>query len=533
MKKIVKALVPLLILLVLGACSDTSTEVHIDQETGKAAAVEASAESSAEASAEGAYTAQDVADMFNKPPAAETSTAPDGDAPVALVLPEDLTAGVYYGRSVYIHESGVAFWGAEETLCSALVDAEGGLYDPCVEIELPHYIWSITMIDDNMYLATDGGFYRLNLTEYNQGSTVMELLSETVLFNGFTIYDGNVYYARDYNLCRFPLDTGVEETLVSSVNDYDVTTAGIFFTTEGTGLYLMPHDRSSQTELLGTDADSSFIISGTNLYHWSGDGAYAFCYDLTTGTEEKISLDRQRYTGEYIWVMDDRLLYTDKEDDVYAHAFDDGREWELTNLYVLPDKHAALVRGEMMYYRYSETVYWLQMREDQRGSLSLSGFAEAPESTYVPAEPDAVTSATAETAPADYNISSGLNLYQSGNDAIVETDHFTMSLPADISWSLEIVDSDTIRFFHSQAYLEGYGGTFLTIHALDVGDESYLDWPDYSTLGTSGGKQYIATRPTDVQYNTSDPVQGEEYGDLLFHARLFYEFELDNPFHLK
>lgn len=526
MKKYVKTLVLLLILLFLGACDQGPATAQVGEGAGKAPAME-------ESVPEGAYTAEDVAEMFDKPPAAEASTAPDAPA-FTLELPADLLEGVVHGRSVCIHPNGVAFWGAEETLCSALVDGEGNLYDPCVEIELPHYIWSIAMVDDNMYLATDGGFYCLNLTEFSSGSTVMDQISETVMFNGFSIYQNCIYYFREGNLCRFPLDSGVEEILVEDLEDYEVTAGGIFYTTAGTGLYLLPHDPGEPVLLGDTEPEASFTISGTDLYHWSGDTAYVFRVDLATGTAEKLSLDHQRYATENVWVLDDRILYTDSAEDVCAHDLNDQHEWALDNLYVLPNEHDALIQGDMMYYRYAETVYWVHMRYDERGSIGLSEFAGsgAAAETVVP-EPDATTSATAEAPPADYMISSGLNLYQDGDMAIVETDHFTMSLPADISWSLEIVDNDTIRFFHSQAYLEGYGGTFLTIHALDAGDESYLDWPDYSTLGTSNGKQYIATRPTDVQYNTADPVQGEEYGDLLFHARLFYEFELDNPFHLK
>lgn len=508
----------LLLSLLLCACSDGSVTVGDlpDVSTPEAVSVpEATAETESPTG-------------VTKPPSMADTTRDS----ISDETPEEATAStdseIILGRNVFVHKSGVAFWGAEEALCSALLDENGVLYDPYVEAELPDYIWSIAIVDDDCYLSTGSGFYRLNLTDFSEGSAVMEQLCDITMYDGFSIFEGQVYFLDGSDLYRLSLADASLELILSNVSDFELTTDRIYCTSTFGGLYQMPYDGTDKQLLADTDTYSHLQIWNDTAIFWGRNDTEPRYYDLYTGEYGYMALPNQNSYSSALWFIGDELLYTLSDGDVQRCDLVTGACSDEDHLYLLPEKHEGTQVGEMLYYSYASTVYWANLQEGWRDSYAISDFAVETQSQ--PPE-DAVTSATTSTS--DYNISAGLDIVQVGDMAVLSTDHFTMELPASISWSMRVVDEYTLQFFHTQAEADGYGGVFLTIHALDVGDDRYLDWPDYSTLGISNGKQYIATRPTDVQFNTTDAAQAEEYRQLLFHANLFYEFELDNPFTLK
>lgn len=133
-----------------------------------------------------------------------------------------------------------------------------------------------------------------------------------------------------------------------------------------------------------------------------------------------------------------------------------------------------------------------------------------------------------------YNIASGIRVRASEGAAYLETDDFSMYLPGDISWDYEVVNSDTISIYHTQAKEEGYGGHVVSIRAFDWGVNDYAEYPDWSVAGLNSEKKFISIFPTDVQFNGKDSVQAEEYNRLLNVAKRMdcedEELAKDNPF---
>lgn len=114
-----------------------------------------------------------------------------------------------------------------------------------------------------------------------------------------------------------------------------------------------------------------------------------------------------------------------------------------------------------------------------------------------------------------FSISSGLSVHYSEGLGYLETDYFTICLPGNISWEYEIVDQDTISFIYTPARDSGVGGRFLTITAYDWSDNGYESLPRWSIAGLDEEKKYVASLPTDLQYDASDSLQTEEFQRLI------------------
>ncbi len=97
------------------------------------------------------------------------------------------------GRRVFVHSSGVAFWGADEKLCSALTDENGNLYDFIIEAELSSHLWNVAILGNDCFWATSDGLLRFSLSEFEQGSAQMDLLCDNSIYDGFSIYQDQIY----------------------------------------------------------------------------------------------------------------------------------------------------------------------------------------------------------------------------------------------------------------------------------------------------------------------------------------------------
>ena len=133
-----------------------------------------------------------------------------------------------------------------------------------------------------------------------------------------------------------------------------------------------------------------------------------------------------------------------------------------------------------------------------------------------------------------YNIASGIKTRASEGASYLETDHFSLYLPGDISWDYEVLDNTAISIYYTPAKENGYGGHVVTIEAYEWGDNEYGEFPSWSVAGLSNDKKYVAIYPTDVQFDPSDPDQANEYTRLLDVAQRMNcedeELAKDNPF---
>ena len=121
-------------------------------------------------------------------------------------------------------------------------------------------------------------------------------------------------------------------------------------------------------------------------------------------------------------------------------------------------------------------------------------------------ETEVVTEETENTpeVQADYDIAAGLKLKDKDGVKTLSTDHFTLKLTHGKSWDAKVNSKTSITIYNTALYEANRGGKLVTILAYDVGDESYDVLPEYSVIGKSGDKVYIASYPTDMQYDSSN-----------------------------
>lgn len=456
-------------------------------------------------------------------PPTSSPTAEPTPTPTEMVN-GDLTDGVVLGRSVFLHPSGVAFWGADTALCSALTDDSGMLYDYVVEGTLSSDLWCVAIVDDDGFLGTSDGLFRFSLSEFEQGSAEMELLNETALYDGFSIYDGQIYYLSGNTLYAMPQSGGSTTQIASSVLDYSITNQGVYFTDENGGLYRKPFGDGQQELLTNTPAETRFMLHGSTVYYWTPSG---LVYSWTSGSDsQELPLANAVDPSECVWPADDILIYTDTNGDVHEYSLTTGADVLRDELYTLPEKEKGFLSGNMLYYSYSTSAYWDNLVTGDSDGVSFSEFADAePSETAAPVE---------SRDPADFDISSGLKIDISGDKQILSNDYFSVALPASPSWDVEVTDANTIVFYYPPARDAGYGGNFVTIQAFDWSDNTYADFPHWTMAGMDPYKKYIAIFPTDVRYDPSDATQQAEFQILSSAAQAIDDTENPdgNPFEI-
>lgn len=117
----------------------------------------------------------------------------------------------------------------------------------------------------------------------------------------------------------------------------------------------------------------------------------------------------------------------------------------------------------------------------------------------------------------EIDISSGLTERMDGDNKILETDWFTITLPAGDTWSYDYnPDSGWLELFTLSSRYTGEqgtaGGSLVFIHAVDPEtDTTYKEWSQYWEFGTVGDKLIVGNFPSDVQWNQNSKTAEEEY----------------------
>ena len=114
-------------------------------------------------------------------------------------------------------------------------------------------------------------------------------------------------------------------------------------------------------------------------------------------------------------------------------------------------------------------------------------------------------------AQTDYDIAAGLKLKDKDGKKTLSTDHFTLTLSHGDSWDAKVNSKNSITIYNTALYEANRGGKLVTILAYDAGDESFDALPEYSVIGESSEKVYIAAFPTDMQYDSKDKKAVADY----------------------
>lgn len=447
----------------------------------------------------------------------------------AASAPKSLTDGVILGRSVFIDEdNNVAFWRANETLCSGLVDLSGQIYDYYAEGEFPISLWSIAIRGDDCVLGASEGMFLMSLSAFGQGVNQMMKLNMHGVYDGFSILDDYIYYQADEELYRAAFTGDGETRMTSGVFDFELTSDGIYYTSVDGGLYRIGPDGGDRTKLADTGDETHLFARSSDLLCWAAGENCVYLWDVEENAAREIALDDTLAENECVWpVGEDAFIYTDDDDEVHRCTISEGSDVVVDELSVLPDKGNGCLLNDVLYYCYADTVYWDDLLTCQKGSAELGGdFPEASGGTSAPQEGGTQPPAAGGT----FDISSNIQFQASQGYTLLINDYFSVCLPMLPEWEVEVIDDETLSFIYPPAAEAGFGGQFLTIKAFDLDDYSYEDFPAWSLAGVDSQKQYVAIFPTDVRYDPDSDTQMEEFNILYSAAREIDASAAYNPF---
>ena len=444
---------------------------------------------------------------------------------------KDYRDGVIHASELIL-QNGVAFWGYDGKLCSALQDEKKDLYDFVSEGELGTKIYGIAINGSYMYMATADGLLCLSLEEADQGQSVPEVIDDHSFSNDdFEIYDGNIYFTYGTYLYRVPEQGGESKKLEENIECFQVTSDGLYCLNKDGNLLLISLDGTERKTLHELGCTGGIFFCGDRAYVMTGKEDN-FIYEYTPETNDVKELQLENTLSPYyeIWADGECIYYEAEDFNIYRHDLDTGEETALAAEYDLPDHSCGYLEDSVIYYVYSDYLYWMHLDSGESFKLHKNDVLEDSGSSSQSARPE--TDAAIDPGMGDdgYNIAEGLTVANSEGQARLESRYFTLYLPADGDWGYRVINDTTFEIYYEPAYRAGFGGNLVTIQALDWGDNSYEDAPSYTIAGLSGDKKYIAFFPTDVQY---DVDQADGYSRMSEYVRRIDSSEeaaKDNPF---
>lgn len=443
---------------------------------------------------------------------------------------KDYRDGIIHGSELILH-NGVAFWGYEGQLCSALLDEKDDLYDFVSEGELGSKISGIAINGSFMYMTTADGLLRLSLEEAEQGQSVPKVLDDHSFSNDdFEMYDGNIYFTYGRYLYRVPEQGGESKKLEEGIECFQVSSEGIYCLNEDGDLLLLSLDGTERKTLHELGCTGGIFFCGDLAYIMTGkEDDFVYEYAPETNDVKELRLENTLSPYYEIWATGECIYYEAEDFNIYRHDLDTGEEALVEAEYDLPDHSCGYLEDSTIYYVYSDYLYWMHL--DGGGSFRMhkNEVLEGSSSVSQSARPGKDAAADKGTA-GGYNIAEGLTVSNSEGQARLESEYFTLYLPADGDWAYRVVDDTTFEIYYEPAYEAGFGGNLVTIGAFDWGDNSYEDDPSYTIAGLGENKKYVAFFPTDVQF---DVRQAEGYTRMSEYVRRIDSSEeaaKDNPF---
>ena len=166
-------------------------------------------------------------------------------------------------------------------------------------------------------------------------------------------------------------------------------------------------------------------------------------------------------------------------------------------------------------------------------SMTACGSKEEPtdeSSADTQTEEQAATDETAE----DYDIAANLKLMGDPEGVkIVDTDHFTLTLPLGGTWDYDYDSKTSITFYNIAGREADCGGRLFSLVAYEPDDKSYETLPHYSVVGEAGGKVYVAEYPSDVQADIEVEEHMEQYQTVYAEVNKIETKAADSPLVLK
>ncbi|NLD20222.1 MAG: hypothetical protein GX663_08260 [Clostridiales bacterium] len=443
---------------------------------------------------------------------------------------KDSMKDVTLGRSVAVDSSNVAFWGHGNYLCSGLVDDAGSIGDFTIEAQMTSGINSLAVFESDLYVAAADGFFRYGLEEMEKGGTVKpKQLMDDSLSDGFEIYDGKIYYIYGYTLYSMNTSGKGETTVAEDVNDYDVTSDGIYYTKKDGNIYLLSTDGAQQNLLAKTEEPCTINITGDNIYYSSQKGKDVYVYNIKKETSTKAYKKEALAPYSYVWANEDYMLYKTDSYKCRIVSLADVKEFKATDADDLPDKEQGVMVGNTLYgyNKYSGKLYEYNLADKTYKETKMEEVLA-----------DLLAKSEKKSSPSNsgsYDIADNIIRYAGeGSEDMLDTKYFSLLVPNDVEWEWEKNDSTSITIYYSPAK-KSNGGEVVTIAAYDWGSNAYGDLPDYTIAGKTEDKIYVAIFPTDQQVSSTDEKQSSEYAKLVKHMRNVNDKATSgsNPFSVK
>lgn len=461
------------------------------------------------------------------------------------VISEAKETGEKVCRSGYVAiVNNVLFFPYENHLCSALIEEDGSVIEIISEGTFSEKLLGLNVYGTDLYLSLQSGFYKMDLKTMEQPVQI----STESNYGDIIISDDYLYFLHNSCVSRIPLEGGTAETLTPEAKDYAITNQAIYYTTGNGKLYRGALDGSS-SEKLGDIPDNARLHLVKDQLFIVGDEVLQ--YDLSKKELSGIPLS---YDIDPEWaalVTENELLYCCTDGPTIRYDFKTQKETDIGYVYI-PDKwYLQTYNGfAYMYWgsdklkaldltSFEDTEYYVTEALDAAGGENQSGGQnEAGGENQSGGQNEAGSREEAtqgqDTSQDGYRIDANLYAKTSeGTVAFMATDYFCLYFNYnDFSnglWEWETVDDTTISFYYAPARAAGYGGLVFSLRAYDWGDNGYADWPHYAMAGLTNAKKYVVTFPTDVQYDSNDAGQTEEYQRLFQYAERIDENNSDNP----
>lgn len=163
-------------------------------------------------------------------------------------------------------------------------------------------------------------------------------------------------------------------------------------------------------------------------------------------------------------------------------------------------------------------------------AMTACGSMTEPESE---AEPQKETGQESTEDSGDYDIASNLQLAGGGDEKVIDTDHFTITLTHGSSWDYTVDSKTSVTIYNVAARDANCGGRLVSIKSYDPADKDYEMLPSYSVIGEKNGKMYIAEYPSDVQFDPTDEQAAADYQAVYEEVSRIREGAADSPIVLK
>ena len=448
---------------------------------------------------------------------------------VSVNARKDYKEGVIDASEIIVCK-GVVFWGCEGHLCSALLDGQGKLYDFISEGSLSAEIYSLALEDSTIYMATDLGIIGLPLEEHEREQSNASVINDHKLSNSsFQIYNDYIYFTYGRSLYRVSKQGGEEEKLEKEVEEFQVTTEGIYCLDTDGDLICVSFDGTERKTLYELNSSGDLVFYQDKAYITTGEADdYIYEYDTQADAIRKIYFENTLSQYDPVWVTEEAVYYDSEHYETFRYDKNSGKEIPTGTQYSLPDYRQGYLENDVLCYVLADTLFWMNLETGESNKIDKKMAVKG----------DQAKSQTKEEPVTDipdtsgsYNIAEDIGIFNSEGQARLESRYFTLYLPADGDWNYRVLNNTTVQIYYEPSYNAGNGGDLVTIQAYDWEDNSYADLPDYTIAGLSNDKKYIAIFPTDVQFG---PDEEKGYRRMLEYVQRIDNTEAkadNNPFY--